>query len=182
MDHESEAFTATYRGHARFVARMLRGLGVSDHALDDAVQDVFVVVHKRWADRPGDQIVRRWLVAIARRVASHHRRGRRRWLSKLAALPRESGGSRCIALERQTELREELARVQTFLDGLPERQRLAFLLVEIEGLGPAEAAELLEVNVNSFHSRLAAARRAFARAWPPEESTAPVEKPRASNG
>lgn len=155
-----DAFTIAYRTHVRFVARMLRALGVVDAALDDAVQDVFVVVHRRWSDRPAEALVRRWLVAITRRVASRHRRGVRRWLTKLGALPTPGPG---IELERHAQVREELARIQRFLDALPERQRLAFLLVDIEGLGSQEAADVLAVNVNTFQWRLAEARRRFAR-------------------
>src|SRR4051794_29361950 len=40
-------FDTLYAEHASFVFRVLRGMGVSDSLADDAMQDVFLVVHRR---------------------------------------------------------------------------------------------------------------------------------------
>ena len=44
---------AVYRGHAAFVWRVVRRLGVADAALEDVVHDVFLVVHRRLAEYDG---------------------------------------------------------------------------------------------------------------------------------
>jgi len=41
---------ALYREHFRFVWRCLRRLGVLSAGMDDAVQEVFLVAHRRSAD------------------------------------------------------------------------------------------------------------------------------------
>ena len=71
-------FDAVYAEHAGFVCRVLRGMGLPDAQLDDAVQDVFLVVHRRLGEFDGQAKVRTWLFGIALRVASHHRRRAKR--------------------------------------------------------------------------------------------------------
>ena len=70
--------SAVYRAHHGFVWQVLRGLGVSARDLEDAVQDVFVVVLRRYADFEHRAAVRTWLYEIARRVAWHYRDRARR--------------------------------------------------------------------------------------------------------
>src|ERR1041384_5180517 len=70
------AFDEVYAAHVGFVWRVLRTFGVPDAQIEDAVQDVFVVVHRRLAEWEGRAAITTWLFAIARRVASTHRRRR----------------------------------------------------------------------------------------------------------
>ena len=60
-----------YDEHASFVWRTLRLLGVPPAGLEDAVQEVFLVVHRRLAGFEGRSSIRTWLYAIARRVAGN---------------------------------------------------------------------------------------------------------------
>ena len=70
--------TEAFRAHGRRVFRILRRLGVAEASLDDAVQEVFLVAHRRWSSYDPDASMRSWLFGIARRVASHHHRSRQR--------------------------------------------------------------------------------------------------------
>src|SRR5687768_17376616 len=84
-----------YEEHAVFVWRSLRVLGVPPDGLDDAVQEVFLVVYRRLAEFEGRSSERTWLYAIARRVAGNLRRGfgRRGAVASLEVdLPDASGG------------------------------------------------------------------------------------------
>src|ERR1043166_5689758 len=47
------AFDEVYAAHVGFVWRVLRTFGVPDAQIEDAVQDVFVVVHRRLAEWQG---------------------------------------------------------------------------------------------------------------------------------
>ena len=67
-------FDAVYEEHFPFVWRSLRRLGVDGHSMDDATQDVFLVVHRRLGDFEGRSTVRTWLFGIARRIARDRRR------------------------------------------------------------------------------------------------------------
>jgi len=72
------SFAQIYEEYFAFVWRSLRALGVSRSALDDATQDVFVVVHRRLSDFEGRSSLKTWLFGIACRVAANHRRSRER--------------------------------------------------------------------------------------------------------
>ena len=67
-------FEDVYQLHARFVWRVLRGMGIGEPSIEDAVQDVFVVVHRRLPEWDGRHAIKTWLFEIAYRVACEHRR------------------------------------------------------------------------------------------------------------
>ena len=64
--------------HFDFVWRSLGRLGVPPEGIEDAAQDVFLVVHRRLADFEGRSSLTTWLYGIALRVARDHRRRQRR--------------------------------------------------------------------------------------------------------
>src|SRR5690349_19842165 len=59
------AFDRVYADHAAFVWRVLRGMGVSEPIVEDAMQDVFMVVHRRLAEFDGLGSIKTWLFQIA---------------------------------------------------------------------------------------------------------------------
>jgi RNA polymerase sigma-70 factor (ECF subfamily) len=153
--------TAAFRAHGAFVFRILRRMGVADASLDDAVQEVFLVAHRRHASYDPDAAMRSWLYGIARRVASHHHRHRRRHPEDLSdAIEGQSTDS----LERNAEQREAMTFVRSFLDQLDEAKRMVFVLSDIEGMTAPEVAETLGVKLNTVYSRQRAARQAFDKA------------------
>lgn len=154
-------FDAVYQAELAFVWRSLRALGIDASAIDDAAQDVFVVVHRRLHEFEGRSSLRSWLFAIARGVASNYRRSaRRRATQALEVEPAASGPGPHESAERAEALRV----VSAILDRMPDDQRTAFALVELEGLPVPEVAEILAENLNTIYSRLRAARRVFERA------------------
>jgi len=67
-----------FAAHADFVWRSLRRLGVPAADADDALQEVFLVVHRRLADYEDRGFMRAWLFSISRQVSSHYRRSTKR--------------------------------------------------------------------------------------------------------
>ncbi|HEX5657618.1 MAG TPA: sigma-70 family RNA polymerase sigma factor [Polyangiales bacterium] len=152
-------FDALYRAHAPFVWRSLRRLGVREAALDDATQEVFLVVHRRFADfRPGPT-ERAWLFAIAQRVASDHRRWLRR-KGNLMPIPEQTMAQGQSPYEGALR-REASDWLLAFLDQLDDARRDAFILSELEQMTFAEASTALGVNANTIASRVASGRRAL---------------------
>lgn len=156
-------FDAVYAANVAFVWRIVRTFGVPDAQLEDAVQDVFVVVHRRLAEWEGRAAITTWLFAIARRVASVHRR---RADKRKAELPVEelvesadpqASGDPFAELSRQ----QAAATVMAILEGLDEDKRIVFALVELEQLSVPEVAHMLDLNLNTAYSRLRLARAAF---------------------
>lgn len=166
--------TAFYQDHADFVWRTLRRYGVPAASLEDAVQDVFVVAYNKLAGFEGRSTLKTWIFGIARRVARDYRRGGRASsiaVERLEALPDSSGwaGGSFEQLELARLLERALAAIE------PEK-REAFILVDIEELTIAEAAEVLRANPNTLYSRLRAARAEIEHAVSPLRSD-PERKP-----
>lgn len=157
-------FTAVYREHFGFVWRSCRRLGVADRSIDDAVQDVFVVVHRQLAGFEGRSTLKSWIFGITRRVAKDHRRRSLR-KDKGEAFP-ENGVADPRALSPSDELaRAEAARVlHEILGSLEDDKRETFVLAELEQMTVPEIAAATDTNVNTVYSRLRAARQAFEQA------------------
>jgi RNA polymerase sigma-70 factor, ECF subfamily len=162
----SERFAELYEHNFAFVWRSVRMLGLSADAVDDAVQDVFLVAHRRLADFEARSSPRTWLFAIVLRVVSDHRRSRRRRLHLLeralmhththatGAKGSSSPYEATLNAQRRDLLLSALAR-------LPDEQRAIFILAELEEMSAPEISAALEVNVNTVYSRLRIARRAM---------------------
>jgi RNA polymerase sigma-70 factor (ECF subfamily) len=151
------SFDEVYATHVAFVWRVLRTFGLGGPQLEDAVQDVFLVVHRRLPEWEGRAAMTTWLFAIARRVASAHRR--------------RAGGDRTEELVDEPAGRDDTfaamsraqaaATVFNILQQLDEDKRVVFALVELEQLSVPEVARMLDLNLNTAYSRLRLARHAF---------------------
>jgi len=160
-------FEAVYASHAGFVLRNLRRLGVNDAALDDAAQDVFVVVHRRLPEFEGRSAISTWLFAIVVGVARNQRRTRRRRAPEsggneaetdiLAAAPAERP-------DRRAEQSQSIRVLMSLLDELDEDKREAFVLSQLEQMTAPEMAEALHLNVNTVYARIRASIQAFEQA------------------
>lgn len=161
-----------FRAHGRYVAGFLARLGVATSELDDLVQEVFLVAHRRGGflddarARPTT-----WLAAIAIRVVSTSKRSKRRSKERadMASIASTSSDAHCPA--RATENRESIERIQRALATLDTRARGVFMLFEIEGKSCTAIAHALEIPVGTVYSRLHQARKSFKAAY------ARVDKP-----
>ena len=150
-----------YRAHADFVLRSARHLGVPERHLDDVVHDVFIIAHRRLPDFDEARgTLRSWLFGITRRVVLHHRRSSARHQRRLRVVPSPSAHGRP---DEELARARVVAHIDTFLEGLPAKQRIVFALADIEGMPGAEVARSLGTNVNTVYARLRAARKAFAQ-------------------
>ncbi|HLT37946.1 MAG TPA: sigma-70 family RNA polymerase sigma factor [Enhygromyxa sp.] len=148
-------FARLYREQFEFVWRMLLHFGVPPAGAEDAAQDVFMVVHRRWDDLDAHVSARSWLYGIARRVAADHRRKRSRHERKLEALPRVGPGR---DLELEVGDRELIEALERALAELDPARREVFVLAEIEGMTAREISEAIGANPNTIAARLRAAR------------------------
>jgi len=152
-----------YESYFRYVWRCLRSLGVRDSQLEDALQDVFMVVQRRLPEFDGRAAVRTWLYAIALRVARKYReRARREPASleaareddpELASVHEASGGSELES--------DRLVLARRALSSLDDDKREIFVLARVEQMSAPEIASVLRIPLNTVYSRLRAARLAF---------------------
>ena len=153
-----------FREHYRFVWRVLVSAGVARSGVDDAVQDVFVTVHRRRGDYDGRAPLRHWIYGIARGVARNHMRKAVRAASRHEAIEGEvappDGGPQPSAEDAvaKQQARDLVAR---FVETLGPEQREVFTLVHLEGMAVPEIADMLGASVNTVYSRLRLARQRF---------------------
>jgi RNA polymerase sigma-70 factor (ECF subfamily) len=153
-------FTAVYRDHAAYVWRVGRALGVSTLHIDDVVHDVFLVVRRRLPDFDPRRSLRAWLAGITRRVVGHLRRKRAREARRLHALPDPQPAR---SPHDVVQDKDAARHMEHFLDYLDPDKRVAFVLMEIEGLTAREVAEVCRTNPRTIYSRVRAAKSRFAR-------------------
>jgi RNA polymerase sigma-70 factor (ECF subfamily) len=153
-----DPFADVFATHSSFVWRVLRRLGVPDADAEDALQEIFLVVHQKLDQYEERGSMRAWLFAIARQVASHHRRTEARRQRRQSAPQSVAPGE---TPHEAAMRREAAALVRDFLADLDEGRAMVFFLAEVEGMSCAEIASSLGVNLNTVYGRLRASRSQF---------------------
>ena len=158
------AFDAVYEAFNtrlyNFLARLAGSRDVADDLLEETWLRLVTHAHRLQPDtRLGP-----WLFTVARHLHVSYRRSRILEDSHAAGLLGlwPSGSTRPSPLEA-AEANEAERRIATGLASLPARYREALLLVAVEGLRPAEAAEICGVTAEAMRQRLSRARASLAR-------------------
>jgi RNA polymerase sigma-70 factor (ECF subfamily) len=159
-------FDRLYDDYIDFVCRNTRRLGVAPSAVDDVVQDVFVVAHRRLPDVEKPESLRAWMLSIVIRVVRDHRRTirRRGFVQRAADVQLELdqlADSRSAGQHASVEQVDALRVLHRLLAQLDDAKREVFVLAELEELTELEIAAALGEKVNTVHSRLRAARKIF---------------------
>ena len=154
---------AVYRAHFSVVWRGLRRLGVPEASLEDAAQDVFLVVHRRGAEFEGRSSLRTWIYGIVVRVAKDYRRAEQRHALRVAGFAEllEAAPARASTPADEAERREANRLLHAALASMKDELREVFVLVELEQLPVRDAAVVLGIRVRACQRRLRAARAAF---------------------
>lgn len=153
---DDTAFAELVRRHRdRLWAVALRTLGDREEAAD-AVQEALLSAYRRAGTFRGDSAVTTWLHRIVVNAClDRFRRRASRPTTPLADLDpasrRDDAG--------EAELRIDVTRA---LAQIPDAQRLALVLVDMQGLPVAEAAQVLGVPEGTVKSRCARGRAALA--------------------
>jgi RNA polymerase sigma-70 factor (ECF subfamily) len=155
---------ALFRLHAPFVARFLFRLGVHRQAIDDLVQDVFLVAHRDGGYRPGPASATTYLASIAvRLVANQRRRARTRSFLMRALWSRATDLGSAATPVQVIEANETMRKLTRALDLLSPEQRAVFVMAELEEIPCTEIAIALATPVGTVYWRLREARACFAR-------------------
>jgi RNA polymerase sigma-70 factor, ECF subfamily len=153
------SFDQIYDEYFAFAWANLRRLGIPSPHLEDAVQELFIVVHRRLGEFAGRSSLKTWLAGIAWRIASEFRRHESRkgggepLPETLVAPGRDPLGAAVHA--------EAVRQLDALLGELDEDKRVVFVLAEVEQMSVPEIAQALDVNANTVYSRLRAARMIF---------------------
>lgn len=166
---DAPEFDALYATQVSFVWRNVRRLGVAESALDDVVQDVFLVAHRRLTELEQPESLRSWILSILIRVVRDYRRTLRRKDPHQRATspvldPELIADTRAGNPHEAAEYTDAVRLLHAMLNELDDAKREVFVLAELEEMTEKEIADALGENANTVHSRLRAARRDFDRA------------------
>lgn len=157
-------FDAVYEAEFDYVFRIVSRLaGGGD--VEDLVQEVFVVAHRRLPEFRGDARLTTWLFRIAYLVVGAHVRHDRARRRVLHFFGLESQGSNPAFGRTDAERTEEARWVRAALERLSFEKRSALVLFEVEGWSGEEIAAGASVPVATVYTRLLHARREFKVAY-----------------
>lgn len=175
--------------HVDRVWRTARDLGVPDRDLEDVVQEVLLVVVRRLGDIDVDR-ERAFVVATTARVSANWRRTRRRRPEELTdfmdAVPLPDGGFSGQhgprGPEQALERTQKLELLRAALEAMPDAQRVAFTLFELEQLTAKEIAEHLGIAESAVFARVRRAWVVFRRCCEQRRGEAREEEDEAETG
>ena len=164
---DADAFGQLVQSYTGFVRRLARTVLRNPDDADDAAQEAFFAAwrfrHRFDPRRP----FRPWLAQITLNAARDLKR--RRTVRQTEQLPADAASPRDnpLAKAEQALLKE---RLDAALGELPERQRLALVLFDVEGFSHAEAGELLGIPEGTARSDVFHARRRLRKVLGQEEA------------
>jgi RNA polymerase sigma-70 factor (ECF subfamily) len=153
-----------YETEFDFVWRSLRRLGVPESEISDALQEVFLIAHRKLGEFEERARFSTWLFQIAFGVASTRRRRAHRRYEVIDGSLLDEQCAESRSPEDDFTMREALTLLDRALSGMNLEQRAVFVLFEIEELTSEEIAKTLRIPVGTVYSRLRLARAAFQRA------------------
>ena len=175
------SFEAIYAEHSVLVWRNALRLGVPRSSVDDVLQEVFIVVQRRLGDFNNRSTMRSWIFGILVNVVRHHRRTYRRKHARCVPLDdneahENAGELGSVNPNEQVEHAERVRLLEELLSQLDEQKRTLLVLSELEGWTLREIAAHVGSNINTVHSRLRRAKKAFDelhRCWLAKQGDAP---------
>lgn len=155
---DPETLRATVQEHARPLYRAARGMGFREEEAEDLVQDVLTTFLATLDRFEGRSQIRTWLFGIL-----HHKvleRRRESYREELSDPIDEVFESRFDSrgkwvrppqdLHRLIESKEIGDAIEKCMEGLPQKQREAFVLREMEELETTEICKILGVTVTNL--------------------------------
>jgi RNA polymerase sigma factor (sigma-70 family) len=133
---DEEAFAAIFERHHRGVLTLSRHMLGSREEAEDALQHTFAAAYRQLVEKGPLDHIRAWLYATARNRCSSVLRARRE-------LPHGEVPAGTAWLPDEVESRTDLRELLDDIVRLPEEQRVALVLAEIEELDHSEIAEVL---------------------------------------
>lgn len=145
-----------FREYRTFVYRIMRRLGVRPPDVDDACQEVFVVIHQKLDQFEHRSSLRAWVYGICVRVAARQRR-RRHVTHEIVSDDAPEPVDPTTPAEKFSVM-EACEMLESILSTLDDEKRAVFVLYELEELTVQEVAQALDCPLQTAYSRLRAAR------------------------
>ncbi len=150
LNGDTDSFELLVQKYQRPVVRMIRNITNDGHLSEDIGQEVFFAAYRKLGSfDPARSNFSTWLFTIAKNKSLNALKKRRPM--SLAQLPEKADwhnpGDDAVQ-------KEVVAEFDKALQGLPKRQRMAFVLAELEELSYEEIAQIEGVRIGTIKSRI----------------------------
>lgn len=143
-----------FRVEFEYVQRTLRRLGTDRSEVDDLAQEVFLVLHRRWAEYDQSRPLRPYLFGVAVRIALANQRKRLREVAfGNIELCDEGPGPEEVLSDKETR-----TLLQAALRRIPLPRRTVLVMHELDRVPVTEVAATLSIPLFTVYSRLRKAR------------------------
>jgi RNA polymerase sigma-70 factor (ECF subfamily) len=151
----ARAFEGLIERYADRVYSIVLRITGSPEDAEDATQDAFLAAYQHRADFRGEAALSTWLYRIAVNAALQRVRARR----PVASIePADDEGVDVVDWSEDVARRVELGELREVIEEgiarLPENERVALVLRDVEGFSTAEAAAVLELSEAALKSRV----------------------------
>ncbi len=170
---DMNAWARLYRDHFTGLYAHIRYLSGDPQLAEELVQETFVQALPRIDHFDGRSTFATWLHGIAINIVRNHWRARRSTAKALGRLQAvEAVRPRCgedpeAPLARKQRVKALYAALET----LPDPLRLAFVLRDLQGMSPEDAARSLGISQNNLSVRACRARERLRKILSQEGST-----------
>jgi RNA polymerase sigma-70 factor, ECF subfamily len=152
-------FDAIVAAHHAEIHRYLRRVTSRSAESDDLSQETFLRAYRAYPSLPGNANVRAWLFAIATNLSRNHYRAEKRRSKAHAAIRVTRSEVDGDAPDGETLFSETRALIEDVVDGLPRKQRMAFVLRKIHGLDYDAIGQSLQCSADTARAHVFQALR-----------------------
>ena len=138
----------------------LQRMGASPAEIDDLLQDVFMILYRRWSTLDVTRPLRPWLFGVTYRVLRASRRRRAREVLREDFEIEDAGANPEESLRDQ----ESLGMLSAALSRVPPARRRVVVMHDIEGVEISDIARGLSMTRFGVYTRLYKGRRELASA------------------
>jgi RNA polymerase sigma-70 factor (ECF subfamily) len=157
---EMSAWARLYQDNFERIYRHVRALTGDPHVSEELVQETFVQALLRISSFDGRSQLSTWLHGVAINVVRNHWRAQKSTARAHARLEEvHAAAARPDELEGPVHRQQRVRALYAALETLPDHLRVAFVLRDLEGLSPDEAAERLEISPGNLAVRATRARQ-----------------------
>jgi RNA polymerase sigma-70 factor (ECF subfamily) len=157
-----EAFTLHHRAVFRTACSVVRDAALAE----DITQEVFLRLYRNLDSKPGEELLRAWLLRVTLNVARNTIRGNTRSMTRDNEYHKNTSGEGWFAPAPDEDYSRnvEIEQTRRALDKLKEPMR-SCLLLRHQGLSYREIADTLSVKETNVGSLVARGRKEFARVY-----------------
>jgi RNA polymerase sigma-70 factor (ECF subfamily) len=149
-----EPFEAVMTAHHAEIYRYLRRVTFRSSEAEDLSQETFLRAFRAYRALPADANVRAWLFAIATNLFRNSLRATKRRRAAHDTVKGKGREDDAAGPENEARFNEARATVETVIDGLPAKQRAAFVMRKVHELPYEEIARSLGCSPDSARAHV----------------------------